>query len=200
MIDVNEAARQIGIPLARWPGNCHAIAIAFIEAGIPPLGGEAVYGHYLGPVAEDSMFSATHRAVGFVRHGWVECPEPAGWVIDPTRYVFEGKLPYVYHGPGDEYDRGGNRFRAATMGPAPAFDPESTDPTYTTLGLDFGSAYLIADLLDDDRRVVSMEQALWLANLPIEMLGGFAMEVYAWLVVCGLDAFIPIDNKRAIFK
>ena len=38
---------------------------------------------------------------GFPLHTWIKCAD--GTIIDPTRWVFEGVLPYVYKGSNDHY-------------------------------------------------------------------------------------------------
>lgn len=94
-----EAEAAIGEPAARWVSRCYEIAFKLVAAELVP--GRAVYGHYLGPVAAGSYFS-TRGANGFVGHGWISLPD--GRVLDPTRWVFEGREPYLYVGALGEPD------------------------------------------------------------------------------------------------
>lgn len=187
-------AKEIGIPVGDWPGNCYVIATAMVDAGLVPEGAVKAYGHYIGHVVPSSPFRAVWDAVGWVRHGWVQVTSER--VIDPTRWVFEGRRPYIYDGPAHEYDRGANEHRRANLRPAPKF--KASGRVYPTVGMSVGAEYLVSDLLNNDIRLVTPEQAFWIANLPIDMLGEFATEVYAWLVVCDLGGFIPIDNGDAV--
>lgn len=88
---VAEVEQTIGIPAQDWKGRCYEIASLLVKHKL--VDGVAVYGHWLG--APGSYFRAK-RSLGFVQHGWVKCEE--GEVVDPTRWVFEDKDPYIYVG------------------------------------------------------------------------------------------------------
>lgn len=98
-LDINEVAEAIGIPIEQWAGNCFGIACAMVEAGI--VEGTALYGHWIGPIHPRSYFSsrAGHR---FCQHGWIETED--GEVVDPTRWAFENKDPYIYIGIEEDSD------------------------------------------------------------------------------------------------
>jgi len=98
-ITVKEIEQAIGIPADDWKGNCHAIACEVVKAGL--VEGEAVYGHWRGPVAKTSMFYRENSGLGICRHGWVETAD--GFILDPTRWVFEDTEPYIFIGD-PEYD------------------------------------------------------------------------------------------------
>lgn len=83
-------ARAIGQPTKKWPGNCYAIASMMVKAKL--VEGKAVYGHWLGRVGDCNLFSGKP----VVRHGWIR--QPNGTVVDPTRWVFEEKKPYIFVG------------------------------------------------------------------------------------------------------
>jgi len=67
-------------PAETWKGNCYSVASKLVAAGL--LRGEAVYGHWRGPVAPGSMFAS--RGCGFIRHGWVVL-KGGRTIVDPTR-------------------------------------------------------------------------------------------------------------------
>ena len=181
-MSAQEVAAKIGIPLRAWPGNCFAIATAMVEAGLCPVGSVVVYGHWLGQVCPGSMFYSSAE-LGFCRHGWVLKPD--GGVIDPTRFVFDApEGPYIYEGPGDYYDEGGNRQRARRAVPVPAFGGPA-------LSLDLGPE-VVDDLLGGDPRV-DAGRAYWLANLPY---GADVAKVLIALADAGLGALVPWDNLQ----
>lgn len=45
-----------------------------------------------------------------------------------------------------------------------------------------------------------MMQALWLANLPLQLFEGLAKPIYKALIDANLSAFIPIDNRNMVMK
>jgi len=92
---IEECEMAIGEPAEKWAGRCFEIASKIVDAGLVP-GGEAVYGHWLGEISSKSRF-ADRRHVGFVQHGWIWV-EGEGIVIDPTRWAFEARTPYIYVG------------------------------------------------------------------------------------------------------
>jgi hypothetical protein len=91
--DVNEVAEAIGIPTSEWAGNCYAIACALVKANV--VQGTAVYGHWTGAIHRNSYFR-DRRHLPFCPHGWVLTDD--GYVVDPTRWTFEAKAPYIYVG------------------------------------------------------------------------------------------------------
>jgi len=189
-LDPHKIAEAIGIPLAKWPGNCYGIACAIVDAGL--VEGTAVYGHWRGSVAESGFFGPrAHHP--FVQHGWIAAPD--GRVIDPTRWVFEDVSPYIYVGRADEaeYDEGGNAWRRALLRPPP--EPEGARAY--ALRLSAGALAHVQRLLGDTERAFTREQVAWLANLPYDALGPFVVEVYAaYEDHEHLPAFIPWDNRQ----
>lgn len=189
-------AELIDVELDKWPGQCFAISTLMVDKGLVP-GGKAVYGHYNGPVAKDSIFAK--RAI--VRHGWIKVGDT---VVDPTRYVFEGDgspdKAYVHVGPaGPEYDQGGNAFLAKTMLPPPPFD--QTQKTFTIKNEGFRLA--VDMLIPGFSGTLSMGQAFWLGKLPAD---GSTIQpevvriVYAGLNGLGLKALVPLDNWQMIME
>jgi len=96
---IEDVAKAIGIPVKEWKGNCYAISCAIVKNKI--VKGNAVYGHWTGPVNRNSMFYQTSQ-VGFVRHGWILMPDNET-VVDPTRWVFEDADPYIFMGKKPNY-------------------------------------------------------------------------------------------------
>lgn len=197
-VTIKQIEEAFGLPVKEWAGKCYQVACAAAEL-IP--GSTAVYGHFLGEVHPSSIFAG--RAM-FVQHGWVVLKN--GRVLDPTRWAFEGKKPYLYVGKDDVYDEGGNQLRAAMQGGPPRFDPEEKTYEVTkgilptkawnwlekALGLD--------QILDDEYEpgMVTEEQLRWVAHLDPRRMDGNAKEVFAMLDSFGMRAFIPFDNWRMV--
>lgn len=182
-----EAELIVGHPAIEWGGRCYEMASKLEDA----YRGAAVYGHWLGPVSRGSIFS--YRAVtGFVQHGWIEMPD--GGVVDPTRWAFEAVDPYIYVGPNDHYDRGGNALRMRMAGPAP---PATTEPG-TVLTVPPETATLLFAMTGwRDLDNLSDDQLRWLAHMSPEVYGfEHARTILQALADAGQKARIPIDNWR----
>jgi hypothetical protein len=95
-----EIADEIGLPLADWPGNCHAVAERVLRR-IPTQGMRLVRGHFHGWTSPASVYGR-----GPQQHSWLRLQD--GRVLDPTRWAFDqpGK-PYLYVGENDAYDEAG---------------------------------------------------------------------------------------------
>jgi len=106
---LRECEKAIGEPATAWVSRCYEIARKIVDTGLVSrergLDGVAVYGHWVGPISPRSHF-ADRAKLGFVQHGWIYV-EAHGMVIDPTRWVFEAKQPYLYieYEPADGYER-----------------------------------------------------------------------------------------------
>lgn len=193
-----EYADLIGVPLDEWAGACHGISSAIA----PLVGGVVRRGYFIGDTKPGAYFHGS-----FSQHSWVELPD--GQVLDPTRFAFVGGEPEAWVGPDDDYDIGGCR-SAAPSGSPPVVSGD--DVVLSMLSVDY-----VSDLLggwadveregDDGGGVVflAMEQALWLANLPVKereapgvLARWFAAEVYEALVNAGQRALIPIDRLEWI--
>ncbi len=187
-LTLEEAEEIIGAPASTWHGRCYEIASRLA----PHLGGRAVYGIWLGPIAPDSVFAGRQ----FTHHGWVRQPDRI--VCDPTRFTLEAPhCPAIYYGPeGREYDQGGNRLREAFESSRPGPPSGNVEP----VTIDFGrAAPCVAGLLGwDPAQGLSRQQLLWLANRPPHRLHPFAAEVYGVLKDAGWGALIPLDNQREV--
>lgn len=90
-LTIDIIAKAIRVKTKDFHGNCYAIACKVVESGI--VRGRAVYGHWFGEVAKTGYW-AKRRDQPFQRHGWVELED--GRILDPTRWSFEDKEPYLY--------------------------------------------------------------------------------------------------------
>lgn len=200
-LTIQRIQKAINISIEKWAGNCHLISCLIIEKKL--IFGEAVYGHWVGPITETSIF-AKYRHLPFVRHGWIILKN--GEILDPTRWVFEDVKPYIYKGKNDFYDRGGNIWRENNLRPPPSFKDKNfpINKYFSTNKLPKLSVEFLAEILCDSsfvkRKTASLSQLFWIANLPPSMLGEYIQTIYKWLVQIGQGVLIPMDNREAILK
>ena len=190
-VSVEEVVDAINTPVEKWPSNCHGIAMLLLESSL--VAGIPRYGHYRGYIASDSRF-ANRRHVGWIHHGWIELDN--GEVCDPTRFVFEGADPYIYFGPGDEYDHGGDVSRKQLEKPFPEASEEELG---VGLDIDMDTGRFLRELTGSFQQSFSVVQIFWMANLSRSTLGTFAPQVYEALAEAGFEAAIPIDNWEYYF-
>ena len=198
-LSAQTVAKKLQWPLSTWAGHCFTLADMMVSKGV--VEGTAVYGHWLGDVSPQcKMFYGKP----IIQHGWVL--QSDGSVVDPTRFVFEGAEPYIYKGPADYYDEGGNAGRSKMMRPPPDFK-KSSDPFHRLEVWKPKNKRLASavDLLMEPALrkpgKLTREQLHWLANLPYDALTpipGFdlAPALYAELKKLGMEAHVPIDNQR----
>ena len=191
-LTARSAAQALGIPLEQWRGQCFGIASALVEKGLVP--GRAVYGHYLGRVSPQSVPFGSRRQMPFQAHGWVALPD--GSILDPTRWVFEAKAPYLFIGPGDnpEYDEGGNHLRTLMRGPAVA-EPVAARTIAIPLA---GEAAAFARLAFGHDSPFGLNEARWLAHTAPAEAGLAIAGLYEALLAANLGALIPFDNRKAV--
>ncbi len=184
-----EAELIAGSPATSWMGRCAQISSLLADA----YRGEAVYGHWTGPVADASPFAYASRT-GFAQHGWIEMPD--GSVVDPTRFAFEMVAPYIYIGESDHYDRGGNVFRMAQLGEPPEAKPDGHGPV--TLEVSPEAADLIFAITGwRDLTALSLTQVRWLAHISPTVYGlDLAREVFEAIDATVGRVWVPIDNWR----
>jgi len=214
-ITIEAAVKAMDWPVEKWEGNCFAVATQLVKSGL--VKGEAVYGAWYGEINPLGYWGG--RAGGmFVRHGWVLLPD--GRILDPTRWSFEGVEPYIWIGSGDakEYDHGNNRLQEMVINrtPWPHFDDGTGEYLFELLpeivdDLENGGAVL-RDPFDPEqmerdpldfshyRLTLTREQVFWIANFPLTRFSTkqHAREVYIQIGEHKLDAYIPIDNRRAV--
>lgn len=196
----DEIGRLIGKDPYLWEGNCFATASQIVEAGLVEEGDRAVYGCYHGDVAADgywaSRSSEASRAVG-LHHGWILTT--CGYIIDPTRWSFEGRPPYLAiifpdEALFDDYDAGCNRTRMANIGPCPEPDGRG-DPR--TLELDEETRIVVDSLIQPrEDGTYHDNQVFWLCNLAPVCFKGRAKEAYDAIIDAGWGGYIPLDNRR----
>ena len=192
---VREAEAAIGIPVEEWAGNCHGISELLLTHGV--VKGKLRYGHWTGPVSSDTDFSKYPK--GLVRHGWIELPDKR--IVDPTRYVFESVEPYIYVGENDYYDAGGNVFRKENMRPVPQFS--ESEKQVILASEDLAEQFIFESLgrvAENGSVPVTIKQAFWLANLPLDILGVAARQIYQALILAEQGALIPFDNQQLVFE
>lgn len=200
---LQQCVDTIGIPVEQWAGNSYSIARAIVQAGlVEEFNGVAVYGHWGGGVHPDSFF-AYREGHPFIQHGWINLED--GRVLDPTRWSFDAKEPYLFidHNSG-EYDEGGNEWRDAMMEPPP-WNKEDSQYTISERILKSDAWIHVERLLDcsdyhcnDDVPIEQLcrAQLFWLANVPYYLLEPHAAEIHEALKRCRMKAFIPMDNYR----
>lgn len=91
---IDECVRALDWSTEKWRGQCYGVALALIESKL--VSGRAVYGHYYGPISPTSKPFGSRAGTSFpAHHGWIVTED--GHIIDPTRWVFEDRAPYIYH-------------------------------------------------------------------------------------------------------
>lgn len=175
-----------GLPASQWHGKCTLLS----HAAQALVGGVAVYGDYCGFISKDGFWGDRS---GFPNHhGWVLLDDKL--VLDPTRWSFENKEPYIYIGDGAEkdeadYDEGSNRMRSMLT------PSECPLPSGKLAVLEFEDK-MERDFWKKMTRTrtdkITIEQAMWVANLPYNP--ALADLAYGVLARSGFKAFIPFDN------
>ncbi len=192
-----EVERRLGEPASKWAGRCYEIASKIVDAGL--VKGVAVFGHFTGEINPESYFGDRHHSP-FVQHGWVLLDD--GRVLDPTRWAFDGREPYLHVGPlTKDYDEGGNEFRKAVSKPIPDYDPNDRMFDFNQKVLPSGKAWTHIERLlqiepPQDVGVLTFAQVFWLANAPFEQLEGHAEDIYKAIEAVGESALIPVDNRQ----
>jgi hypothetical protein len=191
-LTIEAVAEAFGGPAKNWHGKCFGVASAIVDEGL--VEGEAIYGHYLGPIAKDG-FWGQRRGHPFVQHGWVLLPD--GRILDPTRFSFENKDPYIYlEDNEDDYDEGGNQFRQAMHAKRPCPDAGGDKPLEWDASQEEAQAF--ESLTGTPFADFNFEQAFWIGNMPYDEIKGAISLVYTTFARNKLIAIIPMDNwKRA---
>jgi hypothetical protein len=193
-LTIEQIEQAIGISARKWKGRCYEISCAVVEAGLIN-GGDAVYGHYLGPIDPNSTF-ASNIEIGLARHGWIRTKEK---IIDVTRWVFENRDPYVHVTDRSDcdYDEGGNALRKALVVPPPIFS--ETDKEIKPSGrVSFEDWKVLNEIVGGMGRLTNRQLA-WIANLPPNELDD-PKYIYGLLGKLGLQAFVPYDNWHMVME
>jgi hypothetical protein len=184
-------ADAINFPLEQWPGHCTGVANACLQAKI--VRGRLCYGHFIGGIAKTGHFAGRP----FTHHAWIELKDGRVW--DPTRWVFEDVEPYIYIGPNDHYDFGGNAINEAFRPPYPAV----ADPTERPLLLKLSKQVRLAighviGQTDWDGWATP-HQIHWLGNINITRLPARHVKaLFREVIRLGYAAHIPQDNYQRI--
>ncbi len=182
-----QIAKLIGIPLDQWPGNCYAVACQMLNQRI--CRGTPRYGLWTGPVDQKCRI-VRWRTSRVCRHGWIE---QKNRVVDPTRWVFEAKEPYVYRGPADHYDVGAQTLRREKLTPCPPYRPGDQRPHLLVWMVSPEAHRWMTEELFQRAPGITMPMVFWMANLPVDLLGLHAEPIYRALIRAGLKALIPKD-------
>ena len=210
-LTIEKVEQAIGLKADCWAGKCYEIAWC-IAKRYALLDGTPVYGHWIGAVHPDSYW-APRAGTGFIQHGWVLLPD--GRILDPTRWAFENKEPYLWLGENDgSYDEGGNRLRKRFYTDRPCPEPQAD-----TLNEDDNTRHICLKLSMDaqihlwlysarvlnephNTRAYWMEfgQLFWVANAPFMDLEPHAREIYQAIIDVKQAALIPFDNRNMAFR
>lgn len=187
-----QIADAINFPVEKWPGQCSGVANSCLQAKV--VRGRLCYGHYVGPIAQTGHFAGRP----FAHHAWIELRDGRIW--DPTRWVFEDVAPYIYIGPNDHYDFGGNAVNAAMRGAYP--DVGATErPTVDLSSIPAKHRRAIGRVIEawDGTGKVTPRQAHWLGNVNIFSLPEpTCRALFKALIAAGHGASIPVDNRQRI--
>ena len=206
LFDAEWLAKQIKIPVKKWPSNCYAIASAILQTGLLP-DGRLCYGHYFGEISADSIFASPNHVAP--RHGWIRLPH--GWVYDPTRWVFTASPPkpvlvaaLAATGGGlmPDYDLGGERFMQIYGRKAPPTDEEIAKlDTFAQQPFNVRFPRQLHGLLrclfnrTSDLKIAHVH---YLATRGPHFLGELAKPTYQFLVDNKQAALIPIDFRNEV--
>ena len=208
-LTIARIAAALDLPTKYWPGNCYSIACGILRAKL--IEGIAVYGHYYGPIADDSYFEQRK----FTHHGWIVTLDYT--LVDPTRWVFEAVDPYIFVADSaarkrasktkrldvntlnDEYDISGDAIRQLMRGPCPPFDPKRVleKKKYSFDLRDAAALTFVKDQLSDPP-LWTHEQLHWIATMSLSALGVHAKPIYEALVEGNLAVYIPIDYRNLV--
>ena len=203
---IEELLAIIGQPIELWEGNCSMVAARLAKH----LGVKTARGHYCGPVSP-SGYWGTRMGGGFIQHSWVVMPDARGvyhenteTIVDPTRWSFEAKKPYIWSKPDTErdYDEGGNRARERML-PRSVADVTG-DPIHFELEsvpCDHIAALCGASDYSEDYPLLYKEELHLLANRSPDKIEWFYVaEVYEGLIEAGFEGSIPLDNMQMVAR
>jgi hypothetical protein len=204
--NVQWVARRIGIPLDEWPDR--EDMVAYQVSHVFEIGSYAD-GHYLGLVDPDAPRFGVNSKLPMQGHSWIELPD--GTIVDPTRWVFENVEPYVaLIAPTDARHHDYDVTCARWVEGIYRRRPEPSDERQVGLLLPFNPRADICLLLDlklegaeypECVLRVSHEQAVWLAELPPNVLDPLVVEqLYGALMAAGMRDAIPLEQWDAVTR
>lgn len=191
-----EMGRMINVPCDQWAGRCYEISARILDAGI--CEGKLCYGLYYGKVHRNSFFGRRGYC-GAIRHGWISLDDG---VMDPTRFAFENKPPYIYFGPvSGEYDFAASNLGSRIRGPFPPATQETTAVPVDLVSAVTDAVRLGSTQLHIYGQITELDrsQIFWIANQQHESFGDKVADVYRWITNIGYGAAIPVDNQIFVF-
>lgn len=197
MPTIAEIENAIKIPANTWEGRCHEIATMMANSGVlSPIEDKYgplfnAYGIFTGHIDKGNIFSGRPMT----RHGWLE--SPSGFIIDPTRFVFETKKPYIWTGPFDDYDLSGARTRWNNMKNA---NIDKRDERYVELGgYPQTLLYVLQDITGSNlvlsQKKITISQLSFVMLSPLEYMKEHAVDILNIGFENGLSPIIPTDIK-----
>lgn len=189
---LKEVEKVVGIDAVRWKGRCHEVALAIIRQKL--VTGKAVYGMFYGKIAGGSYFNPGEKTAKMLqRHGWIELAD--GRILDPTRWVFENKEPYLWVSsvPAvkcEEYDLGASRFNSHHAAPILDFHDAMT------LVMNRETSVLLDSVMETPIvcRVLGRKQVDYIAHINPQKYKLETMKtLYSLVEQAGMRAYIPID-------
>lgn len=199
-LDPQAIAKEIEIPLERWPGNCHGIAEEILRK-MPIEGMRLTRGHFDGHVSRDSIYRG-----GAQQHSWLTLAD--GRILDPTRWAMESPhRPFIYLGESDHYDEAGlvlrARGRAAFAGSLAAIGRERPGAVLARK-LNASDRSFVEDLfaaadipLGDEIRPSDVDHLLSDLADPVEYHED-PERLYRAARAAGLGAMIPADLQMRV--
>jgi len=180
--DLVAVGEKIGIDVLDWPNRCFEVACAFIKHRI--IIGKPCYGMYCGPISDKSVFAGRR----FARHGWIFTPH--GFIVDPTRWVFEAIDPYLFITRSQaEYDLGSMRMRHLGRSSFPA-----DDLSEKCISLDVSNEILEQYAGPGDWSKLTKPQVHWLATVMPDTSDDYIKMLNA-ICKAGQQMFIPVDIR-----
>lgn len=186
---IKEIEELIGDPADQWAGRCYEIVCRVLKADL--VIGEDIFGAWVGPIHPKSFFAGRP----FTQHGWILTPNDH--IVDPTRFVFEARAPYVFAGLREEcpeYDRGANAINRALLGDHPPPAAEEDEERFPVEFAGFGHDYVWA-IFPDFKSQLTWKQLHWLAHRTPAELGVAGKPVFEGIIAAGKAGLIPLDNR-----
>lgn len=192
-LTIEDVEQALDLPASKWHGQCYGIATSILEAGL--IEGDPIYGHFLGEINKDGYWKGREKHP-FVQHGWILLPD--GRILDPTRFSFENKEPYIYIGEGGtDYDEGGDMWRAAITRPCP--EPEGETLEEAGWKLEGEESFAFHMLTRTPFKEITRAQVFWIANLPYAAIVSYIPIIFPALARNNLKVAVPLDNwNRAV--
>lgn len=171
-------------------GAAHAAAKLIKIDGLKIKTVREIYGIFHG-------LSVEHGKIGFYRHAWLLINEK--YIVDPTRWVFHGKLPKMYICEKNnriDYDEAMVKFRSQISRPFPESKGNTSTPVTFNWSFEMNSLIQTLTMKKENFNQMYMNQVLWLGNLPPDVLGHLKNEMYEVFKTMGFMAFVPVDYRK----